>query len=80
MIRIPKMVIEELPFDLDAAVKEHAAAVIAHKDTEGVPAPMAHALVEAIVAAGGDYEIVEPPRIPTPAEAAAKAMSSAGGA
>jgi hypothetical protein len=53
--------VDELGFDLSDAVASFQAALSAHVQSEGVPAPVAHPLVEMIVAAGGAFEIVDPP-------------------
>lgn len=58
----------QLPTDeatLRAALEEYQAAVIAHADTVGVPAPLpAYEIIYAIVAAGGEFTVNYPPPAP----------------
>ena len=57
---------EDLGFDLPQAVADHLAALAAHAHSVGEPAPVAHPLVEMIVASGGAFEIIETPEPPAP--------------
>lgn len=63
MIQISREVYEALTFDLDAEVAAFAAAKVAHAATVGVPAPVAHPLVEQVHSAGG-YVVVDAPAEP----------------
>lgn len=62
MIRIYQDTLDQLGFDLDAAVKDFSKAWKNHAKSINVPAPTAHPLVEALVKKhAGQYEIVESP-------------------
>lgn len=65
---------DQLPTDeatLRAALADYQAALIAHADTVGVPAPLpAYDILTVIVAAGGEFTVSYPPPEPviTPVE------------
>ena len=70
MLQISQSVIDEFGGALQARVSAYAAALDAHKLTVGEPRPVEHAIIEAIVAAGGmDFVTIIPsppaaPQIP----------------
>ncbi len=64
MTEVRKSVAEALGFDLAEAVTAHSAAVEAHHESVGVPAPIAHPLVIEIVRDGGAFTIVDDPLEP----------------
>lgn len=59
MLKIERVILNNLGFDFDAALKQFAAEKEQHLSTIDVPAPAAHYLVEAAYAEGG-FEVVEP--------------------
>ena len=63
MIQISREQFEALTFDLDVELAAFAAAKAAHALTVGVPAPVAHPLVEQVHVAGG-YVVVDEPAEP----------------
>ena len=65
MFKIDRAILDKLGFDFEAALKRFREEKEAHPFTVGVPAPTAHALVEAAFQAGG-FEVVEPeaPQLP----------------
>ena len=63
MMQISRETYEALTFDLDVEVAAFNAAKAAHALTVGVPAPVAHPLVEQVHSAGG-YIVVDEPAEP----------------
>lgn len=63
-VKIARALYESYDGDFEELVAQFEAAIVLHRDTEGVPAPMApDALVEMVARQGG-FVIVEPPPEP----------------
>lgn len=78
MLEILRSHLNTLSFDFEAAVRDHVKALTEHRGTIGVPAPIAHPIVDAAVARhrvdgtpysyAADYTIIEDIKPPTLAE------------